>query len=201
MKNIHGLLTTGVLLLCGACSSTPVHFYTLNVDNDSTTARNPGSQCGYFDLLPPGLPAYLDQPQLVIQDDNGRIRFLETERWSAPLGDELYSLIASQLTSSLGISNVHGLSRPGDGQVTRIKVQLQQLGNRIGRQVDLRASWSLTTETHSTVHHVALSETASGGIDGLVSAERRVVRHLAREIASSLKTSTAASGKPCRPDH
>jgi len=184
MKAFSGLLSVCLIALCSACTTAPVRFYTLNAVDSLSPAGS--AHCGYFDLQPVGLPAYLDQPQMVIHGTNGRVSFLEADRWSSPLGDEIYALIASQLSSTLGMENIHGLATPTNGQITRIRLQLQQLRNQIDQQVELQASWSLATDKHSAVYHATLREPAAGGMDGLPAA---CSAHRPTTLAS-----TAASG-------
>jgi len=49
-------------------------------------------------LRRPGLPGYLDRPQIVRQEQRGKLEFFSAERWGAPLDD----LVGSILTQDLG---------------------------------------------------------------------------------------------------
>jgi uncharacterized protein len=201
MKKLSGFLASCLLLLCTGCAQSPMRFYELaGGENTALNPAHPVTSYDYFDLMPVGMPSYLDQPQLVVQTENGHVSFLESERWSAPLSDEVYTLISTQLASSLGVPNIHGLPRPSKGQVLRVKVQLQQLENRLDEGVVLQAGWSVTVGKRTEVHQVRLSEKAMAGIEGMVAAERRIFVHLAQDIArSALKEQAQASAQSSSP--
>ncbi|MBN3767974.1 AMP-binding protein, partial [Burkholderia sp. Ac-20365] len=79
-----------------------------------------------INVLPVGIPAQLDQQQMVVRSGTGAARILDNERWVAPLGDELRAALSSALVEQLGARNVTGLPRPSNQTVMSIRTQVRR---------------------------------------------------------------------------
>ena len=60
-----------------------------------------------FELLPVSVPAQDDQPQLVIRQGGQGVALLQSERWIAPLGDEIRGALSADLTPRAGWPRRH----------------------------------------------------------------------------------------------
>jgi uncharacterized lipoprotein YmbA len=168
-----------------ACASAPTHYYTLVAPPPQAT---PASQPAPFaiDVLSVGIPAILDQPQLVVRQGNAGIAVLDGERWAGPLGDELRSALSAQLAYRLQAQDVSGLAKPADKPVLKILVQVRRLDAWPGRLVQLDADWGLGFANEAAgarlACHGQFAESAPGGYPELVQAQQRAVSALADAI-------------------
>ncbi|WMD21705.1 PqiC family protein [Achromobacter seleniivolatilans] len=194
------LLTLGL----AACSaSAPVRHYTLlNPPGDVQPPRAPVRFV--VEVLPVTLPEYLNQPQLVVrQDDSGMLAVLDDERWLGPLDEEIRNALSAQLLDRLGIQNVAGLSWPSDGQVIRVKLQVRRFDAWPGKRVLLEAGWSLGDAREpgeaKLVCHGRFEEPAAAGYPALVQAQQRLVAVLAQQIGQDATMWSASRKATCGP--
>ncbi|WP_028224251.1 PqiC family protein [Paraburkholderia ferrariae] len=193
-------LTAASLCLLGACASSPVHYYTLVPPaTHEETVRTPAPFV--IDVLPVGIPAGLDQQQMVVRTDTSSLQVLDDERWNAPLGDELRSALSAALSRRLGTQDVAGLPRPANRKVLGIRVQIRQFDARPARDAQLVADWSLgaTPSGGSTrvTCHTQLQVAAPGSYPELVQAQQRLVGELADEIARAANDAGMRSQYGC----
>ena len=117
----HGrfaLVVAAMLAASSGCASSPEpQFYTLVSSPGSTFASGPL----HIQLRRPGLPGYLDRPQIVRQEQPGELELSGAERWAAPLEDMVGSILAQNLAERLPSARVFtesgGISSPHDAQV------------------------------------------------------------------------------------
>jgi uncharacterized lipoprotein YmbA len=101
------------------CASAPTHFYTLQQSAPAHTDAPAVSSAFLIDLQPVGVPAQVDQPELVVRQSEQRVAVLDNERWAAPLAGELRDALSADLAGALGTRDA-GLSRPPATPVYRI---------------------------------------------------------------------------------
>jgi len=191
-----------LLLMLNACASAPVHYYTLV----SPATEAPSTQQAapfVIDVLPVGIPAQVDQEQLVVRQGDSSIAVLDDERWVAPLGDEVRVALSAGLVHRLGIQDVAGLARPAGKPVLRIKLQVRRLDAWPGRGVQLEADWSVrfaddAKDLHLTCHS-ELHEAAPAGYAGLVHAQQRAIAALADQIAGDARKWAQSRDSNCAP--
>jgi Uncharacterized protein conserved in bacteria len=173
-----------ILSLAG-CAASSVHYHTLlapTAGAPDTSRRAPF----LIDVLPVGVPAQLDQPQLVVRQGDSGVTVLDGERWAGPLSEELRAALSSQLVQSLGTHDIAGLPAPTSSPVVRIKLQIHRLDAWLGQRVQLDADWSLGYANAPTrkylICHGQFSEVAPGGYTELVQAQQRIVAKLAARM-------------------
>jgi uncharacterized lipoprotein YmbA len=77
----------GLLAILTGCASAPTHFLTLvPMGNGSAGAV---SALSGLQVESVAVPADVDQPELVVRESDGSVALLETERWIAPLADQI----------------------------------------------------------------------------------------------------------------
>ncbi|MGA0586239.1 PqiC family protein [Dyella sp. KRB-257] len=183
-------------LALGACASAPTHYYTLIAPAaDVPAATLPGLP---FELLPVGVPAQDDQPQLVIRQGGQGVALLEGHRWIAPLGDEIRGALSADLSQALGRPDVSGLAHEGTG-VARIKVDVRRFDSQPGGYALLEAAWSVrvlggdvpgrTLACTSRFNQAV----AGAGYDALVQAHQQALGRLAGEVAEAVRALAAGS--------
>ena len=187
------LFGLGAALALAACASAPLHYYTLiapagepagGLVVQSATPSLP------FELLPVGIPAQVDQPQLVVREGGQAMAMLDSERWIAPLGDEVRSALSGDLARELHSQDVSGL--PGNEQpLLRIKLDLRRFDSQPGGYALIEGNWSvrLLHGAHGGTLNCSsrISETVGPGYAALVQGHQRAIGQLAAQIASTAR--------------
>ncbi|RBL83375.1 hypothetical protein DDE05_31270 [Streptomyces cavourensis] len=188
----------------GACStSAPVRHYTLLHPQEAIqTDRAPARFV--IDVMPVSLPEYLNQPQLVVrQDDSGALAILDDERWLGPLDEEVRTALSARLVDRLGTQDVAGLSWPGSVPVIRVKLQIRRLDAWPGKRVQLEAGWTLGDAREpgadKRVCQGRFEEPAAAGYPALVQAQQRVIAALADQIGRDAMSWSTSRQPRCEP--
>lgn len=185
--------------LLAACASAPVNYYTL-IPTGSTPARQAMTTLA-FDLQTVNVPAQVDQPQLVVRQQGAGIALVESERWIAPLADEVRGAIASDLVAHHGGQDLSGLPQNGRSLV-RIKVDMQRFDSQPGRVALIEATWSLrrlpTNDAAAPLScRSRVEEPVGAGYDALVQGHQRAIARLAAQLAESAKQVVAGTTTNC----
>lgn len=179
------LLAIVGLSLCG-CASAPVNYYTLVPSNSTAlTTMATKSPAFAFDLESVSVPLQVDQPQLVVRQAGAAIALVETERWIAPLGDEIRDAIAFDLVASHSGENLGGLPQ-GDRKLVKIRVDLRRFDSEPGVKASITAAWSLRRapgDAPALSCSSQISESVGAGYNALVQGHQRALARLAAAIA------------------
>ncbi|WP_426702472.1 PqiC family protein [Rhodanobacter sp. Col0626] len=190
------LLGAGAILALAACASSPLHYYTLVAPADSSgPVPDEASPSPPFELLPVGVPAQVDQPQLVVRQGAQGMAPLDSERWIAPLGDEVRSALSADLARQLHSQDVTGMvgsDRPGgDKPLLRIKLDLRRFDSQPGGYALIEGAWSVRllhgTRTGTLGCTSRISEAVGSGYDALVQGHQRAIGRLAAQIAATAR--------------
>ncbi len=189
-----GMAAAGLLL--AACASAPTHYYTLVAPAGEAVA-SPSPSSLPFELLPVGVPAQVDQPQLVVREGGQGVALLGGERWIAPLGDEVRSALSTDLARELRSADVSGL--PGnDKPLLRIKLDLRRFDSAPGSYALVEAAWSVRMLHGEQPAMLActsrVSETVGPGYPALVQGHQHAIGQLAVQIAEVARA--LGSGRP-----
>lgn len=192
----------GLALALAACASAPLHYYTL-VAPAAEVAGAPGTPATAsgpslpFELLPVGVPAQVDQPQLVVRSGGQGVAPLDGERWIAPLDDEVRSALSADLARELDNQDVSGL--PDSGKpLLRVKLDLRRFDSQPGSYALIEGAWSVRV-LHAP-HAGALActsrimERVGPGYDALVQGHQRAIGRLAAQIAVAARA--LGNGQP-----
>ncbi len=188
-------------LLLAACASAPLHYYTLVPPAaEGADSATPAPDSLRFELLPVGVPAQVDQPQLVVREGSQGVALLDGERWIAPLGDEVRSALSADLARELPGQDVSGL--PGGGKpLVRIKLDLRRFDSQLGGYALIEGGWS--ARMLNTAHDGVLactsrvSESVGPGYDALVQGHQRAIARLAAQIAVAVRSLAGGQAARC----
>ena len=121
-------IATSALALAAAlagCASAPVH-YTLSAPAGTASAPA-GAQAAYMiDVLPVSVPTPADQPQLMVRNGDGSVSALYSERWTAPLADEVRGALSDALQRELGALDVRVVKPASSAAVWRVQTDVQR---------------------------------------------------------------------------
>lgn len=198
MSRIRLSLALALLALAG-CRSAPTRFYTLMPQSPPTAA----AQAAPFriEVMPVGVPAQVDQPQLVVRQGDGRVDLLETEQWIAPLGDEIRGAFAGALAADLGTRDVYGVPH-GDAPVYRVKLDVRRFDSAPGRYALIDADWSVRKTGAGDAQPLLecstrVREDVGAGYADLVRGHQRALAELARRIAGALRAAADGATAAC----
>ena len=183
-------------LLLAACASAPLHYYTLVAPADESAGGlvAPADEASGasaapslpFELLPVGVPAQVDQPQLVVREGGQGVALLGSERWIAPLGDEVRSALSADLARELHSADVSGL--PGNGKpLLRVKLDVRRFDSQPGGYALIEGAWSVRllhgAQSAALACSSRVSEAVGPGYPALVQGHQRAIARLAAQIA------------------
>jgi uncharacterized protein len=196
MRHLLAALTTAML---AACASAPTHYYTL-IPAPESQAEAVAPTAGFqFELLPVGIPAQVDVPQLVVRQGGQSVALLDGERWIAPLADEVRGALSVDLSHRLGAQDI-GNGLPVDGKpVLRIKVDVRRFESSPGQYAVIDATWSIRPLKGDTVLTCSshISENPGQSYGGLVAAHQQALSELAGQIAGVAPALAAGSSPAC----
>jgi uncharacterized protein len=194
----HLIVAVGAAVLA-ACASAPVHYYTLVPEPDTAQAGAVPAASFQFELLPVGIPAQNDVPQLVVRQGGQAVALLDGERWIAPLADEVRSALSVDLSRRLNAQDI-GSGLPVDGKpVVRIKVDLRRFDSLPGNYALIEATWSVRPLKGDAVLTCSsrISENVGQGYEGLVAGHQQALAELAGQIAAVAPALAGGSSPAC----
>ncbi len=142
-------------------------------------------------LGPVQLPQYLDRPELVIRTSPNSFDLSDTDRWAEPLADNFRSVLASDLRTQLGTSNI--VQYPwyaGTRLDYVVRIQVEQFDADKTGTAELVTRWDLRTPKNDQVlasHESQFSHPAnSRGGDAVAAALSADLAELGEQIASAI---------------
>jgi uncharacterized lipoprotein YmbA len=194
------------LLALAGCASAPLHYYTLVAPAGDTpvgpTSPADAAPALPFELLPVGVPAQVDQPQLVVREGGQGMLLLGSERWIAPLGDEVRRALSADLARELRSQDVTGL--PGnDKPLLRIKLDVRRFDSAPGSYALIEAAWSVRLLHGARPATLActsrVNEAVGPGYPALVQGHQRAIARLAAQIATAARALGEGQAPACPP--
>ena len=188
-------------LVLAACSSAPTRYYTLVPATDSANAN--AAVPFQYSLTTVNVPVQVDQPQIVVRQGESSMRILETERWAAPLADEVRASLSHELRLQMGRVDGAGLARePGLPHVS-LQVDVRRFESVPGRYSLVEAAWSLRRTGIDGAHRSltcssVMRQDAGTGIEALVLAHQRIVKELGSRIVGTATHWMADSNAGCQ---
>jgi uncharacterized protein len=194
MIRMRNLVAAALALGLAGCASEPAHYYTLLAPapaDAGTASRAPFD----FELMPVGIPAQVDQPQLVIRQGGQGVAPLSGERWIAPLADEVRAALSADLSQSLHARDATGMPSGGKPRL-RIKVDLRRFDSAPGDYALVDAAWTVRQlQGDATLACTSqIREPVGAGYGALVEGHQQALARLAGEIARV--AGPVAAGKP-----
>lgn len=185
-----------------ACSSPVTHYYTLLPTTDAAPRSDVPAANFQFELLTVRMPVQVDQPQMVVRQDQGRLAILDNERWGAPLADEFHDALAAQMERQLGVRDLAGLPKNAGQAVVSLQADVRRFDSVPGQYALVDAVWSLSRrgdgDKRTTLTCASVVKQAAGlPLDSLVLAHQRVVAELAQRISTTARQWAANPSTTC----
>lgn len=184
-------------LLLSACATTPASRYYVLTPLAAPT-ENAAESVSRLGIGAISLPDYLNRPQLVIRNSDGRLHLRDGERWGEALEDSVRRVLGENLGRLLGPGQLVVLpAPPGIGVASRLQLEITAFDASPDREIRLSARWSLSRDSGTTALHESHIRTAMKSDDSLamVAAMNEALLQLAKEIVQAsrrLPTQTTA---------
>jgi uncharacterized protein len=137
----------GCWLVIDCSSSPPVRFYTLKVIAPSTAPTATISQLPnqvVVRLEPVAMPPELDRPELVSRSGPYRLHIAESDRWAAPLEEQIRRVLSDDLAARLPPQLMADPNEPAGNEPRRLlSVSFAELSADETCATTLRADWTL----------------------------------------------------------
>jgi uncharacterized lipoprotein YmbA len=122
-----------VLMLVGACSSTPpTRFYTLS---DTAPEATPPAGVGWVRVVGVTIPGEIDRPELVRRVGPNQLSIAGFDRWAAPLDQTIRRALSDDISRRV--------PSPSPGQQYSVFVDIHEFYGDGSCNVTLRAAWTL----------------------------------------------------------
>lgn len=184
MRSAAPLFVSALALLLCACAGPRVQVHTLLA---AETPRVEAQAERAFALGRVRVPASVDQRELVLRLDDGRLQRLDNRHWSASLPDEMRAALVRQLSLRLAAPEISAVATRAQLPVWRIAVDVQRFEVQPGRAVELDAVWSLRApDGRVSTCQSRLLQQAGIEVEALVLAARQTLDALAVQIAVAI---------------
>ena len=169
---LRPVVCSGAALLFACSSSPPTRFYILN---DIAPAAPPSAAAGSNQIPvrvePVTIAPELDRPELVSRIGPNRVHVAGSDRWAAPLAEQIRRVLSDDLSSRLPPGLVADPDEPSTKEPRRLlTIAIDEFYGDDSCAVSLRAGWSLSNPQsnpqaagqHGT-EHVQMPASASCG--------------------------------------
>jgi hypothetical protein len=182
MNRLRICAVVPILILSG-CASVPTQYLTL-VPPAGRTASD-GGQASGVPVVSVTIPSQVDQPQLVVRQSDGSMALLESERWIAPLGDEIRNALSLSLAHQWQADPVPPATQGAAGPA-RVAVDVQRFDSVPGQYALIDAVWTLRTggaPTRKISCRSSIRIPVGGGYPELAKGHQAAIEKLASQIA------------------
>ncbi|HTF33209.1 MAG TPA: PqiC family protein [Myxococcota bacterium] len=176
-----------VAALAAGCGTAPSRFYTL----DSTAAADgtPPARCAVI-VGPVGVPASVDRAEFVVQVAPNRVEIDEFNRWAAPLGDSIASIVAANLIVLLGTPEVATAPFANFNPDYRVTINVQRFESVRAEAAIVEAVWAVQKRGGGAPRSgrtVAREAVQGEGFDALAAGHSRALATMSADIAAAIR--------------
>src|SRR5882724_6640827 len=163
-----GLLACATAMLLGACSSARTHYHSLTPIHQTigpsqgeggaivcaSEATGPASRkpepTGTVLLAHLAVPVQADRMQLLLHQTPTRLSVYESERWAAPLADQISLILIDNLRNALpNLSITRDPLLLGTVTPLQLNMEIEELDALAGKEATVRARWRLSTRDNA----------------------------------------------------
>jgi uncharacterized lipoprotein YmbA len=206
-----GLLACATAMFLGACSSAPTHYHSLTPIHQAIGPSSPDTLVCTSDATGPtssepigtvllahlAVPVEADRMQLLLHQTPTRLSVYETERWAAPLADQISIILIDDLRNALPNLSITGDPLLiGTGTPLQLNMEIEELDALAGKEATVRARWRWSvagTAAAQTGTCTARQPLRSTGIDDLVLAWSRALADISSALAASIQHHAGAN--------
>lgn len=187
-------------LLAGCGSSPPVRYHAL-ARPDADSAPVSGGARLLVEILPIAAPEGLARSNMVFSDGRGQVAVMESERWAAPIADDLRQIVADRLWRTAGaVDSYQAPTRSASLPEHRLAIRLERFDAVPGQTATVAGSWTLRRLPNGKAHvcrwesrRPVAAPDAAAVADALADLSRR----LADRIGDSLLRAATGADDAC----
>ena len=190
MRRILSVAVLCVAAVLAACSSPSSTLYTLSPSAAAVATEAP-CNCSVV-VGPVSVPEIDNVPQIVVNTGPNEVKLDEFNRWASPLQNNMMRVVAENLVTLLGTSQVtlfqEALNADSEYHVA---IEVQSFESTLGEAATLKAVWLVwrtkdgKTQTGRTSVREPLSQK---GYTALISAHNRGMLQLSQDIAAGVRS-------------
>lgn len=187
--------------LAGCSASAPLRYHALSAAGDGTLAQ--GSAAILVEVLPIAVPERVNREEIVLMAANGQLDVRGSDRWAAPLSDEMRQLVDDSLWRRVRAADLYAapLSPSISGLPQyRLSLRMERLEATPGRQAVAEASWSLRKlpQGQPAICRFGSAEPLSNpSLEAAIAGLSKASAQVAEAVAASLERLHAGAAKPC----
>jgi uncharacterized protein len=151
---LRPVVLLGCCALFACASSPPTRFYILNEIAPAAPAPNAAAPNQIpIRVEPIAIAPELDRPEIVSRIGPNRVRVAGSDRWAAPLAEQIRRVLSDDLSARLPPGSVADPNEPSTKDPRRLlTIAIDEFYGDDSCAVSLRASWSLTTPQGTSLH-------------------------------------------------
>jgi uncharacterized lipoprotein YmbA len=188
----RAIVVLGLLVLANCGSSPKTHYFTLDVVPG--TEQEKRSIASPVTVAEVHLPPSLDRREMVRRTGANTADISGQDRWTAPLGEMIRSVLSQDLAAHLPKDKVVPPDSPAPPRTGQIVVSIVQFGTDGSGRTTLDCNWSLLQGSRGApaLRRDVTLETHSTGDDAGVQAA--AMSQLLGQLAARIATALAESG-------
>jgi len=181
-----GLIALVAVFAMGCGTTAPSRFYTL--DSTATADAAPPARFGVV-VGPVSIPAAVDRPEFVVQIAPNRVDVDQFNRWAAPLGDGIASVVAGNLVVLLGTPQVATGTLANFNPDYRVTINVQRFESVRAESAIVDALWTVQKigGPARSGRTVAREAVQGEGFDALAAAHSRALATMSADIAAAIR--------------
>jgi uncharacterized lipoprotein YmbA len=182
------MIACAVAALISGCASSPSRFYTLSTT--AAPAAAPAAGCA-VSVGPVSVPAAVDRLQIVVRTGPNQVFISEFDRWASPLKTDISRVVAENLVSMLGTTQVTVFPASSAADASyRVMIDVLRFESEPDRAATLDALWTISAVKSGQARRSRTTRTESTqntGYAALVAAHSRALGQLSVEIAAAIR--------------
>ncbi len=197
MKFIKQIIIISLILVIVACTSNnSATFYLLKAipSDNLKLAQNKNSMEKITVLVKLlNFPEYLDQPQMIIRENDYKLQINEDHRWAEPIKNDFTRVFVKNLDSRITPNDARVYSKlDGSKPDYQLSIEVFQMDVNMNDEAVLKTEWSLSTGKKAKLvtrqNNEYIVPIKNNSFESGVEAQSKAIGLLADQIAETIRT-------------
>ena len=197
MKFIKRIIIINLILVIVACTSNnSATFYLLKAipSDNLKLAQNKNSMEKITVLVKLlNFPEYLDQPQMIIRENDYKLQINEDHRWAEPIKNDFTRVFVKNLDSRITPNDARVYSKlDGSKPDYQLSIEVFQMDVNMNDEAVLKTEWSLSTGKKAKLvtrqNNEYIVPIKNNSFESGVEAQSKAIGLLADQIAETIRT-------------
>jgi uncharacterized lipoprotein YmbA len=143
---------------------------------------------------PIAVPPENDQAAWLVRVSPSEVTIFDSERWAAPLNDELHAAFVEALQRQLGVEDSNVSSDRNAKAQYDVKIAVRRFESVLGEYALIEADWAVQRDGMPALScQSRVSEEVAKGFAALASGHQRAVETIATKIAAAVRSMEAGT--------